>query len=180
MMLKAVRSLVDYHYAAYDRVWSSVMELSREQFVQEYDYSLGSVRNQLVHVMNVDDRWLSRLQQQRPTQVLEFADFKEQQSVRREWESIRQRVQNYVHGLSREKLEQSVELHFPGRGGRHHNTRWQILLHMVNHGTDHRAQILALLHDLGGETFEQDLILHLWSQEEPLGGSEKASRAHAK
>lgn len=166
MMLKAVRSLVDYHYAAYDRVWSSVMELSREQFVQEYDYSLGSVRNQLVHVMNVDDRWLSRLQQQQPTQNLIFTDFPDQQSARQTWASIRGSVQDYVLGLSREQLERTVELHFPRRGGRRHNTRWQILLHVVNHGTDHRAQILALLDDLGGRTFEQDMILHLWSQEE--------------
>ncbi|MCY4021589.1 MAG: DinB family protein [Chloroflexi bacterium] len=166
MILQAVRTLVDYHYAAYDQVWSSVMDLSREQFVQEYDYSLGSVRNQLVHVMNVDDRWLSRLQNQQPTESLMFADFPDPQSVLQKWGSIRQSVQNYVFGLSLEQLEQTVELHFPLRGGRRHNTRWQILLHVFNHGTDHRAQILALLHDLGGQTFEQDLILHLWSQEE--------------
>ncbi|MCY4073213.1 MAG: DinB family protein [Chloroflexi bacterium] len=169
MMLTAVRSLFDYHYTAYDRVWSSVMELSREQFVQEYNYSLGSVRNQLVHVMNVDDRWLSRLQHQQPTENLMFTDFPDAHSVRQKWTSIRARVQDYVFGLSREQLERTVELHFPGRGGRHHNTRWQICLHMVNHGTDHRAQILSLLQDLGGQTFEQDLILHLWSQEEPSG-----------
>ncbi len=169
MMLTAVRSLLDYHYTAYDRVWSSVMELSREQFVQEYDYSLGSIRNQLAHVMNVDDRWLSRLQHQQPTESLAFTDFPDQQSLRQKWALIRGSVQDYVLGLSREQLEESVELHFPGRGGSHSNTRLQILMHMVNHGTDHRAQILALLHDLGGQTFEQDLILHLWSQEEPLG-----------
>ena len=166
MMLEAVRSLVGYHYAAYDQVWSSVMELSREQFVQESDYSLGSVRNQLVHVMDVDDRWLTRLQEQQPTESLAFTDFPDQQSVRQKWNSIRGSVENYVLGLSREQLERTVELYFPGRGGSHHNTRWQILLHVVNHGTDHRAQILALLGDLGGQTFEQDLILHLWSQEE--------------
>ena len=166
MMLTAVRTLLDYHYRAYDQVWSSVMDLSREQFVQEYDYSLGSVRNQLVHVMNVDDRWLSRLQHQQPTENLAFTDFPDQQSVWRKWASIRGSVQDYALGLSREQLERTVALHFPGRGGAHHNTRWQILLHVVNHGTDHRAQILALLHDLGGQTFEQDLILHLWSQEE--------------
>lgn len=166
MIRQAVRTLVDYHYAAYDQVWSSVMNLSREQFLREHDYSLGSIRNQLVHVMNVDDRWLSRLQGQQPTQVLEFADFADQQSVRQMWDAIRQRVQSYALELSREQLERTVELHFPDRGGRHDNTRWQILLHMVNHGTDHRAQILALLHGLGGQTFEQDLVLHLWSQEE--------------
>ncbi|MCY4539937.1 MAG: DinB family protein [Chloroflexi bacterium] len=166
MMLEAVRSLAGYHYAAYDQVWSFVMELSREQFVQESDYSLGSVRNQLVHVMDVDDRWLTRLQEQQPTESLAFTDFPDQESVRQKWASIRGSVENYVLGLSREQLERTVELYFPGRGGSHHNTRWQILLHVVNHGTDHRAQILALLGDLGGQTFEQDLILHLWSQEE--------------
>ena len=43
--------------------------------------------------------------------------------------------------------------------------RWQILLHMVNHGTDHRAQILARLHELGAPTTEQDLVLYLWNVE---------------
>ncbi len=63
-MVRAVRTLFDYHYAMYDQVWSFVMELSREEFIREYDYSLLSVRNHLVHVMNVDDRWLSRVQNQ--------------------------------------------------------------------------------------------------------------------
>ena len=40
--------------------------------------------------------------------------------------------------------------------------RREVLLHMVNHGTDHRAQILARLHELGAETVEQDLMLYLW------------------
>ncbi|MBK7915376.1 MAG: hypothetical protein IPJ94_03790 [Chloroflexi bacterium] len=26
---------------------------------------------------------------------------------------------------------------------------WQVLLHVANHGTDHRAQLLRLLNDLG-------------------------------
>lgn len=166
MMLTAVRSLFDYHYTAYDRLWSSVMELSQDQFLQEYDYSLGSVRNQLAHVINVDDRWLSRLQNQQPAENLVFTDFPDQQSLRQKWASIRASVQDYIAGLSNEQLERSVDLDFPRRGGRRRNARWQILLHMVNHGTDHRAQILSLLHDLGAQTFEQDLMLHLWSQEE--------------
>jgi uncharacterized damage-inducible protein DinB len=35
---------------------------------------------------------------------------------------------------------------------------WQVLLHVINHGTDHRAQILRLLNDLGLETAYQDYI----------------------
>jgi uncharacterized damage-inducible protein DinB len=41
---------------------------------------------------------------------------------------------------------------------------WQVLAHVVNHGTDHRAQILRLLDRYGAPTFDQDLILHLWAR----------------
>ena len=35
---------------------------------------------------------------------------------------------------------------------------WQVLIQVANHGTDHRAQILRLLSDLGVKTVSQDYI----------------------
>lgn len=40
---------------------------------------------------------------------------------------------------------------------------WQALLHVANHGTDHRAQILRLLNDLGVETTSQDYIFYIYN-----------------
>ena len=37
-----------------------------------------------------------------------------------------------------------------------------MLLHVANHGTDHRAQILRVLHDLGVQTTSQDLIFYVY------------------
>ena len=39
---------------------------------------------------------------------------------------------------------------------------WQVLLHVANHGTDHRAQILRVLKDMGVETTSQDFIFHVY------------------
>jgi len=39
---------------------------------------------------------------------------------------------------------------------------WQVLLHVVNHGTDHRAQVLRLLADLGVKTESQDYIFYVY------------------
>ena len=39
---------------------------------------------------------------------------------------------------------------------------WQVLLHVVNHGTDHRAQLLRVLNDLGVKTTSQDYILYVY------------------
>lgn len=37
---------------------------------------------------------------------------------------------------------------------------WQILFHIINHGTDHRAQLHRLLHDQGVKTESQDYAFH--------------------
>ena len=39
---------------------------------------------------------------------------------------------------------------------------WQVLLHVANHGTDHRAQLLRLLNDLGVETDYQDYVFYAY------------------
>ena len=165
MNASAIRTLFDYHYSLYERIWDIVQTLSPEQFVAEKAYSLRSLRNQLLHVIEVDNRWLARLQSLPLPELLDESDFPDQAALRPTWVSIRGDVLAYTQALTDAELEEVVELDFPNRGGSHRNLRWQILLHVVNHGTDHRAQILALLHELGAPTLEQDLILHLWTTE---------------
>ena len=39
---------------------------------------------------------------------------------------------------------------------------WQVLLQVVNHGTDHRAQLFRNLNDLGVKTESQDYIFYVY------------------
>ena len=162
---QTVRTLFEYHYALFDRIWEIADSLTTEQFVAESDYSLRSVRNHLVHCMNVDDRWLSRLKGTKVAALLEEEDFPDQGSVRTHWDAVRERVLAYVHALSAADLAEEIVIDLPHRfpvPGRF--TRYEIIMHMVNHGTDHRAQILARLHELGATTIEQDMVLHWWEE----------------
>lgn len=172
MKPEQIKTLFDYHYASYDRIRDCAASLSPNQFVAESSYSVGSVRNQLAHCLMVDIRWLARLNRQPPPEM-EYADFPDQATLWREWELVRDQVMAYVDQLTPATIDEVVDLHFPDRGGSRRSRRWQILLHMVNHGTDHRAQILALLHGCGVATFEQDLMLHLWAIT-PLGPPDKS------
>jgi uncharacterized damage-inducible protein DinB len=40
---------------------------------------------------------------------------------------------------------------------------WQILLHVANHGTGHRAQVLRMLNDLGVKTSSQDYMFYVYA-----------------
>jgi uncharacterized damage-inducible protein DinB len=155
---------MDYTYAAHRRVWTCIDQITDAQFVQDFPYSLGSVRNHLVHLIGVDQRWLARMQQQPVPQSPENSTFSTRAAVRAYYDEVEAAVLAYVNGLDDATLAESVR--FTLRGSEGHKPRWLIAVHMVNHGTDHRAQVLPLLHGFGAPTFEQDLMLHYWDKEQ--------------
>ena len=157
MESEILRTLVAYNYALYYRVWDSIMTLSDEQFVADIEYSHGSIRNQIVHVATVDSRWLQGLKEQPGARAfnLEPADYPSRNSARELWDTTSKQVTDYVASLDEASLAQISQ----GMGG----PVWHVVVHLVNHGTDHRAQILRALYDFGAPTFDQDLVLYLWS-----------------
>ncbi len=163
MNREAIQILYDYHYV-WDKVWDCVLELSEEQFVAESDYSWRSVRNHLVHVMSTDNRWMARVIGNGVPARLEPIDCPNYDVLREKWNQIRDQTQTYIQSVSDLELQQTVKVTLPHRNIEFEHKRWEILAHVVNHGTDHRAQVLARLHELGAMTVEQDMILYWWSQ----------------
>lgn len=156
--IEIIGALFDYHWALYDRVWDSLDQLSEDQFTQDIAYSHGSIRDQMLHVATTDGRWLRGLQSDPEARgyFLEPASYPTRASVREAWVRTSQEMKAYLESLDDEALQRVP----PGMGG----PVWGALLHLVNHGTDHRAQILHALTEFGAPTFEQDLIFHLWSR----------------
>lgn len=156
--LEIVRTLFAYNASLSARLWESMMQLTEAQFVQDVPYAHGSLRNHVVHLAGVDGRWLRGLQE-RPD-PLSFTpdprDYPDRASARTLWQTTADEMAAYIATLDDARLAQTA------RGM--NEPVWQILMHLVNHGTDHRAQMLRIVHDLGGPTFAQDLIIYLWSQ----------------
>jgi uncharacterized damage-inducible protein DinB len=159
-----MRTYIEYHLAITRRALDSIDHISDEQFVAEDAYSRGSIRNLMVHLANTDRRWLTGLKglPDIAKQLPKFEDFPDRAGLRAYWESVAGDLAGYVNGLSQEELEEEAP-GLPARG--------LVLLHMINHGTDHRATVLQKLHDLGAPTFDQDLIIWLWEQEKGNGDS---------
>ena len=160
MNADALRHFYGYHFAENRKIWDSyVAPLSQEQFTQEADYSHGSVRNQIVHLLSVDDVWFSELRDVEPLEPLPPADLDDRQIIRAYWDSVEQRMREYLAQLRDDMLfEKPIKEPEEDRD----LMVWQVLLHVVNHGTDHRAQLLRLLNDLGVETTSQDYIFYVY------------------
>lgn len=150
------RSLAMYEAQQWQRIWQSVRTLTPDQLTQELDYSHGSVQAQLFHVSEVLERWLRGLQGDTAAQEwkMDPAEVATLDALHARHARVLADFQAYVNGLSEDELG-SPEPPMPG-------ARWQVLSHVINHGTDHRAQVLAGLHRLDAPTFAQDLIFTLW------------------
>lgn len=154
--VEMIRTFIEYHYAFSRRVWDSIDQITEEQFVRNDAYSRGSIRNLMVHLANSDRRWLAGIKNQPDVGNVKFEDYPTRDAARALFEQVAKDVTEYVETLTDSELERNPN-GMPG-------PRWQALLHLVNHGTDHRATVLERLHALGAPTFDQDLILWLWGK----------------
>lgn len=160
MNANAFRHFYDYHFAENRKIWNDyVTPLSHEQFTKDANYSYGSVRDQLVHLMSVDDTWFGGLRGVEIPEPLNPANFDDRKILRAHWDNVEQNMRDYLAKLRDDMLfdkpikepEEDKDL-----------ILWQVLLHVANHGTDHRAQLLRLLNDLGVKTTSQDYIFYVY------------------
>lgn len=154
LSINIFRKYFEYHYALYERIWDSIEELSEEQYFQEFEYSRGSLHDQMFHIAATDRAWLRGIQGIPRKPRLKLEDFPDQTSLRVLFDEVKMEAVKFLATLTEAELER-IPRRFKG-------PVWQVLLHVVNHGTDHRAQVLRILHDCGAPTFDQDFVLWLW------------------
>ncbi|MCG8350148.1 MAG: DinB family protein [Chloroflexales bacterium] len=160
MNANAFRHLYTYHFTENRKLWDSyVTPLSYDQFTQHVDYSHGSVRDQIVHLMSVDEVWFCELQGVEPSEPPPSTNVDDRNIIRAYWDSVEQRMCDYLTAL-RDNMLFDTPIEEPEEDK--DLIVWQVLFHVVNHGTDHRAQMLRLLSDLGVKTTSQDYIFYVY------------------
>ena len=158
MNANAFRHFYNYHFAENRTMWDDcIAPLSYEQFTQDVDYSHGSVRDQIVHLMSCDETWFGGLRGVETPDPIGPAPFDDRETIRARWDSIERSMRDYLAELRDDMLFDK-----PLDGEDKDLILWQVLLHVANHGTDHRAQLLRLLHDLGVKTTSQDYIFYVY------------------
>ena len=162
MKTNEIITIFDYNFWAFERVWECISQISDEQFLAEIDYSTGSIRNIVVHVMSGNRNWMSRLQGSEMPPRLVLEDFDSLSKTKVKWDELKKEFLDHLNLFDQEQLDETTDWELLSQGLKSTNPRWEILLHLANHGTDHRAQILAILHHhFHVKTVEQDMIIYL-------------------
>ncbi len=153
-----VLTLFEYNYWANHLIFQAAAGLSPEQFTTPVRLSFGGLRGTLVHTYGTEMIWRKRCQEGISLPVLPAeADFPDLASLRQAWEKEEQAMRSYLATLSDGDLQRAV---------RYTNTRrvpyetvlWQILAHVVNHGTQFRSEAGVALTEFGHSPGDVDFI----------------------
>ena len=99
--------------------------------------------------MSVDNRWFSGLRRAPDPGVLKPEEFEKEEDLRMRWDLVEAEMRIFLDGLTDNHLEQQFDKDLKV---------WQVLSHVVNHGTAHRAQIGAMLRQLHLKPPPQDYV----------------------
>jgi uncharacterized damage-inducible protein DinB len=157
MDVRPIRFLVEYHVRANDLVYEKAGELSDEQLRREGPFDHGSAFQTIRHLVDVDYSWreLCMGHDVGSTYVWEVTPLPDLASVRTFWAEERERLLAYVGSIDEAGLDESVTF-----GGASPTSApiWQVMAHVVNHGTQHRSELARYLTICGHSPGDIDLI----------------------
>src|SRR5436190_1499383 len=148
MNIQEARALINYNYWARDRVLTAVDALSGEQFTTSVTSSFGSIRDTLVHVLSAESLWLSRWKGEVRSGGLVATDFATAASVRKAWLDEEAKMRAFFETVDDGELARVIE-YKALNGQPYASPLFQMLQHVVNHGSYHRGQVTTLLRQLG-------------------------------
>ena len=160
MNIAAIHSLFDYNYWVNQRILEAAEGLSPEQFTAAANVSHGSLRDTLVHTLSAEWAWRQRCQDSSPSGLLSQDDFPDLESLARRWEEEEKAMRSYLAGLTDKDLT-SIIRYSRTEGTWFETPLWQILLHVINHGTQSRSEAAILLTQYGHSPGDLDYMIFL-------------------
>ncbi len=137
-----IQLLFEYDAWAWQRVLAQAARLTPEQYVAPAPTPQGSLRGTLVHGLSAERTWLLRWQGESPAALLREEDVPTYAALAAAWEAA--------------TLQYKTT-----KGAPMTNVLWQIIAHVVNHGTQHRSEAAMILTQYGYSPGDLDFIVFL-------------------
>jgi uncharacterized damage-inducible protein DinB len=168
MNVRDLESLYDHGSWANRKLFAVVANLSPEQFVRTVDETHGSIRNTLVHMLNAESLWLSRVSGQERIGPLDPAAYPTPESVIAAWPTVETRFRAYLSTLTDADLARDIEFTIGGTRKMTLSVA-ELLEQTILHGVHHRGQISLVLRLLGQNPENFDILLY-FAEKRPRPG----------
>jgi uncharacterized damage-inducible protein DinB len=153
-----LRLHLDYSAWASRRLVDQATMLAPEELTRDFRTSDNNVLGTLTHVFAADRIWLSRVKGEPPRAFITPED-RRLEVLQGDWPALHQKWKLLTDSLSDQDVLANIS-YTDTKGNPYVSPLWQILLHLVNHGTHHRGQVSGFLRAMGRTPPPLDLIAY--------------------
>ncbi len=150
MNLQDLKTLLDFHYWARDRMFEALEPLTSEAANRDLGNSFKSIRDTVTHLYAAEWAWYSRWHGASPASLLPSDTFADLAAVRSAWAEHETKMRAFLDSLGETGITRVIEFKLlSGQQGA--MPFWQMLQHIVNHASYHRGQVTTMLRQLGAK-----------------------------
>ena len=165
MLAESLRTFYGYNRWATERLLDTATQLTAEQLDAPAGGEQRSVHETLLHLMTTQKGWLSWWDGSLPADEayglrLDPAQYPDVAAIRELWDALEQQTQAFLARLDDELLQRVYSSQLPD-GSEWQMVLWKMMLHIANHGTQHRSEAAALLTGFGHSPGDLDMIFYL-------------------
>lgn len=154
--------LLRYNEWANGRILAISERLTPEQLTTPAALDHGSAWQTLLHLVDVEWSWRLIAQgQPAPPLLWEIEPLADLAQLAAFWQGEQATLRAYVQRLDKAALQAMVE--FGAAQAPQQAKRWHILVHLLNHSTQHRTELARYLTDCGHSPGDLDLLDRLMS-----------------
>jgi len=160
-MREVIGPLVDFNYWANRRLLGAVDALAPDGFTREVgrEFSLPTLQGMLGHILGAEVLWLARWRGSPPNPMERADAYPTPAALRSRWTEAERDFRGFVDGLSEADLAREIDYRALD-GQPYRSVLWQMIQHVVNHGTHHRSEVATMLTRLGQPPPATDLIVY--------------------
>ncbi|MCX7604315.1 MAG: DinB family protein [Bryobacteraceae bacterium] len=153
-----LRFQIDSMIWATARVLDAAAQLTADELARDFATAHRSVIGTLAHIFFADRVWLRRIRGEAPGAGPEQG-LPGLPVLRESWAAVHREWQEWASALG--PADASAVLSYTDlRGTAWQTPLWQVVLHVVNHGTHHRGQVTGFLRAMGRTPPPLDLIAY--------------------
>ena len=143
-----LRDHLNYTAWASSRLVDAAGALNPQELMRDFGTADHNVLGTLVHVYAADRIWLSRIDGNPPARFIDPEQDMHLAVLRSEWPALSERWKQWAALLTEDSIQREISYNST-KGDAFVTPIWQIVLHVVNHGTHHRGQVSGFLRAMG-------------------------------
>lgn len=155
----AARDLLLYMLWADRATLAALREVSQEDLLRDAGISFRSMLGTMAHMLGAQVIWLNRFLGTSLDRVPSIDDYPDLPSWIHGWEENASHIEAFMAGLTDEQMTTPMTWTTTS-GEPRARPLWQPIVHLVNHTSYHRGQVVSLLRQMGYKAPTTDLIYY--------------------